>query len=292
LSEPARAAWSAVRQALERAGFRPSKRLGQNFLIDANLARAIARDSGVRSGDFVLEVGPGAGSLTVELLALGCRVLAVEIDGRLCTVLRELLGPRAELELVQADALDGKQRLSGALLERLPASGPWHLASNLPYSSGTPILVACSRLENRPQSMTALLQRELAQRISAEPGTKSWGAVTVKLQACYSVELVRRVAPAMFWPEPEVDSAVLRMKVRPAVPSAGELAELDPLVDALFQHRRQTLLRVLGQRVGSREAAAGMCAACGVDPTARPEVLGLQALQALARHPTWVERER
>jgi 16S rRNA (adenine1518-N6/adenine1519-N6)-dimethyltransferase len=291
VTEVRRPPWSEVKQALERAGFRPSKRLGQNFLLDANMARAIARDAQLQRGAFVVEVGPGCGALTFELLALSARVLAVEIDGRLLDVLRELLGPREGLELLHSDALDGKHQLAPALVERCPSNSEWDLVSNLPYSAGTPILVGCARLAHPPRAMTALLQRELVERIAATPGSRERSGVSVKLQASYEVELVRRVPPALFWPVPQVDSAVLRMKLRTPVPAAGELERLDQLVDTLFQARRKTVLRTLADRLGSRELATRMCDESGVDGGLRPEMLPLERWLALAAHPGWRLRE-
>lgn len=287
MSPEPKSGWSEAKQALQRAGFRPSKRLGQNFLIDANMARAIARDGGAGEGQWILEVGPGCGALTRELLALGSEVLAVEIDGRLIEVLRDQLGAPEKLEVLHCDALESKQRLAPALLERLPRAREWRLVANLPYSAGTPILIGLSRLERRPSTLTALLQRELAERLAARPGSKDWGGVTLKLQACYDVEIVRRVPASLFWPAPDVESAVVRMKLRTCVPSAGELGRFDKLVDVLFQGRRKTLGRLLTDALGARDRALELIAACGLDASVRPEVLSTRKLLELSAQPLW-----
>jgi 16S rRNA (adenine1518-N6/adenine1519-N6)-dimethyltransferase len=280
------------RADLEARGFRPSKRLGQNFLVDENMARAIARDARVSAGDFVLEVGPGCGFLSVHLAALGVRLVAIEIDPRLCELAREVLSSCPQTRVLQGDALDGKHALNPELLAQLPPRGIWHVVSNLPYSAGTPILVLLSRTANPPQSMTVLVQRELAERIAAGPGSKTWGPVTVRLQASYAVEIVRHVPPRLFWPEPDVESSLLRLSLRERRPSAAELDELDALVDGLFQHRRKTLQRLLGELLGARDAAKNLLEQRGLEPSARPESLSLEDLLALARSDAWRARPR
>jgi 16S rRNA (adenine1518-N6/adenine1519-N6)-dimethyltransferase len=271
-------------------GFRPSKRLGQNFLCDGNMARAIARDSGVGPGDRVLEVGPGCGFLSLHLLELGARVLAVEIDPRLAAVARGFLGEREGFELLEADALAGKHRLNPELVARLPGEGDWHLVSNLPYSAGTPILVLLSRLPVRPGSpgppatMTVLIQRELAERLSARPGSRAWGALAARVQALYRVEAGRTLGPDLFWPRPRVDSRVVRLVLEPRV-EPDQLPALDALTAALFRERRKTLARILARPAGGREAAVRALAGLGLDPGARPETLDVPELAALV--PIW-----
>ena len=137
--------WSEFRAALEAVGFRPSKARGQNFLLDTNCARSIALDSGVGAGDFVLEVGPGCGFLSVHLAELGAELLAVEIDPRLAAIARRFLEPYPGVRLLEGDVLDGKHRLSPAVLEALPAIEPWHVVANLPYAITGPLLVTLSR---------------------------------------------------------------------------------------------------------------------------------------------------
>ena len=275
--------WSELRARLAAAGFRPSRALGQNFLLDANLARAIARDARVGAGDLVVEVGPGCGALSRELGALGVRLVAFEIDRRLAEFAREALAPYPQAEVVRADVLAGKHALAPEVLERLPAHSDWHVVANLPYSAGTPFLALAARLEHPPRSMTVLLQRELAERLAAQPGSKAWGPVGAKLALAYDVELLRRVAPALFWPQPKVESAVARFHLKADRPDGSAMAAYDRLVDALFQARRKTLLSRLSDRLGNRAAARAHLEALGLDPTARPEVLGVEQLLALAR---------
>ena len=276
--------WSAVRAELAAAGFRPSKRLGQNFLRDPNLARAIARDAGLVEGAFVLEIGSGPGILTAALLERGARVLAVEVDRRLVDLSRALLGPREGLDLLHADALAGKHALSPALVERLPADEPWQVVANLPYSTGTPVVMLLARLVHPPERLTVLIQSELAERMAAAPGTRAYGALTVRLQACYRVSLLRGVAPELFWPRPAVESRVVRLELSPERPPRADLEALDRTVARCFAARRKTLRRLAADLLGP-ELAEKALAAAGLDGGERPENVPPGGFLVLARGP-------
>jgi len=277
---------------LSRLGFRPSKRLGQNFLQDANLARALVRDAGVEEGAFVLEVGPGLGRLTEPLLEAGARVLAVEVDGRLVEVLRERLGDAEGLELVHADVLAGKHRLEPEVARRLPSAGDWHLVANLPYVVSAPLLVVLASLANPPRSMSVLVQREVADRIRAEPGSSDWGPLSIRLQVGYEARPGREVDPRLFWPRPRVQSAVVHLRRREAAPSPEAVESLSALVGGLFHRRRQGIGRVLGDLLGDRGAAAALLEGAGIDPSVRAETLPVEALVRLAAAPAWKERRK
>jgi 16S rRNA (adenine1518-N6/adenine1519-N6)-dimethyltransferase len=277
-------AWSALRARLEAEGFRPSRSLGQNFLRDVSMARAIARDSLVTAGDFVLEVGPGCCMLSLQLLERGANLLAVEIDARLARVARERLASpvRGSAEVLECDVLAGKHALAPSVLARLPRAGPWHVVANLPYSAGTPFLVLCSRLPNPPSSATVLLQRELVERLCAQPGGKAWGPVGARLRLVYRIESLRRVGPELFWPRPKVDSAVARLTLANALPGPERVAAFDRLVDGLFQARRKALAGRLADLWGDRGRAAAVLAELGIDPLQRVESLSPEQLLKLA----------
>lgn len=286
-------AWSEARERLEAAGFRPSRRLGQNFLLDDNMARALVRDSGVGEGDRVLEVGPGLGFLTGPLLESGAEVLAIEIDARLHALLGDSLGGHERLELLQGDALASKHQLNSELERRLAGWPSWHLVANLPYSVSAPLLVVVSELATPPSSISVLVQREVAERLCARPATPDWGPISARLQAAYEVRLGRAVGPGMFWPRPKVESAVAHLELREgAAEPAGRAARerLSALVSGLFQRRRQALGRVLGELVGDRGRAREALEALEIDPSARAEVLDLAQLSALAESSLWRER--
>jgi 16S rRNA (adenine1518-N6/adenine1519-N6)-dimethyltransferase len=275
--------WSEFKAALGLAGFRPSRRLGQNFLLDENMARAIARDSGIGADEFVLEVGPGCGFLSVHLADRGARLLAVEVDPRLAPIATAFLAPYPAAEVVLADVLAGKHQLAPAIEARLPEEGPWHLVSNLPYSIGGPVLALLAGLSNPPASMTVLLQLEVGERLAATPGTKAWGPLSVAVQWAFVVEIVRTVPANLFWPRPDVESAVVRMERLSDLAPAAERSRRQQIVARLFQRRRQTLGRVVADLLGDRGRAEALFAEWGLAARRRAETLALPELAALAR---------
>lgn len=274
--------WRALIEQLEALGFQPSRGRGQNFLFDDAMLDAIASDARLDGQTRVLEVGPGCGILTERLVARAPRVLAVELDPRLAGLTRQRLAGANNLELIEGDALDGKHALHPDVVRWTAGAGPWSLVANLPYSVGTPILVACSRLAHPPGSMTVLLQAELVERIVAQPSGEAWGAVSAKLQLLYSAERVRRVGPQLFWPRPKVDSAVARLVLRADRPDAAQIAAFDALVTHLFAQRRKTLRSRLVDLLGARDAAQELCTALALDGGRRPEQLSVPELAALS----------
>lgn len=281
-SDEGRGPWAALRAELVAAGFRPSRRLGQNFLLDENLLRAIVRDAGVEPGSRVLEVGPGLGFLTRHLLAAGARVTAVEIDPRLAERTETLFASNPAFDLVRGDILASKHVLAPEVLARLEGVDEWHLVANLPYAVSGPVLAIAAALPIPPRTMTTLVQLELAERIVARPGTNDWGPLSIRLQAAYSGRIVRRVPPDLFWPRPQVDSALLRLDRLPAPILPADRAALSVLVDRLFQRRRQRLGRVLGEVAGGGPLGRAWAERAGLTGDERAEDLDLVTLQALA----------
>jgi len=287
VSRSVRPPWQEFRAALEAQGFHPSKRLGQNFMLDVNTARAIVADAELPPEADVVEVGVGCGFLSCELVAAGHRLLGVEVDRRLFEIAKEFLEPLAaessgSVELIRADALAKKRALAPELLERLP-EGDWHLVSNLPYSIASPLMVSFARLERPPKSMTVLVQLEVAERLAAEPGGGAWGGLSAKLGLVYDARLVRKVGPQLFWPPPKVDSAVARFALRDERPTDAELAAADALIDVCFQARRKALGGTLGRFLGDKPRALAALEQLGIDPSARPESLGPRAFLELSR---------
>jgi 16S rRNA (adenine1518-N6/adenine1519-N6)-dimethyltransferase len=279
--------WLTLKERLKASGFHPSRRLGQNFLLDENLTSAIVRDAQVERGDFVLEIGPGLGFLTVPLLDAGAQVLAVEIDGRLLELLQETVGERSAFSSLHVDCLEGKHELSPAVESLLPEQGPWRLVSNLPYSVSAPVLAVLAGLANPPSSMSVLVQREVADRICADPGSSAWGPISAKLQASYRAERGRTVAPGMFWPRPKVDSAVAHLWRLPDAPERERWLRFSRLVSALFGRRRQALTRVWGDMVGDRDLGRKILEEVQIDGKTRAEGLDLEALWRLADRTEW-----
>jgi 16S rRNA (adenine1518-N6/adenine1519-N6)-dimethyltransferase len=281
-----RGPFSEYRALLEAVGFHPSRRLGQNFLLDENVVQAIVREAGVTAGELVLEIGAGIGFLTRALLDAGARVVAVEIDRRLHGIVAEELGAHPSLTLVRADVLAGKHQLAPEVACELPQGGEWRVVSNLPYQVSGPVLAVLEALPNPPCSMTVLVQREVAERIVAAAGSEAWGALSARLQAAYGARILRHVPPQLFWPRPKVDSSVVHLEVRRDAPTRAERAALGSLLRSLFPRRRQVLRRVVGDLAGDRQLAEAALLAAGLDPALRVELLEVQQLLTLARELT------
>jgi len=280
---PPRPPWSEFKAALDAAGFRPSRRLGQNLLLDENAARAIARDARVPPGELVLEVGPGCGFLSVHLADGGARLLAVEIDRRLASIAARFLAPYPDAELVRADALAGKRALAPEITSRLPRSDSWHLVSNLPYSISGPILALCAGHAHPPASMTVLVQAEVAERLVARPGRREWGPLSVAVQLSHRGSVLRHLPPRLFWPRPKVQSAVVRLERRSDLASLEERTAIRELAARLLQRRRQTTGRVVAELVGDRGRSEALLSDLAIEGRMRTGELDLDQLAALAR---------
>ncbi len=245
-------------------------RLGQNFLADPNLLNAIVRDAGLAPGDVVLEVGAGEGVLTERLAESAAHVHVVEIDRGLEAALAEIAA-RPKIELHWADAM----KLDFAALRPAPTA----VVSNLPYSVATPVILRTIERLPSVRSWTVMVQREIAERLRAAPGSRTYGSASAVAQIACEVELVRRVDPAVFRPRPRVDSAILRL--RRTGPAAD--AETRDLVRAAFAHRRKSLARSLEHgRPGAMAAARAALAELGLPEDARAETLSAEDFVALS----------
>lgn len=270
-----------IRLLLEERGLQPSRTLGQNFLIDRNILDAIVAAAEVGPADHVLEVGPGLGVLTEALLARAARVTAVEKDAGLHAVLAERWGAEPRLTLIHGDALD----LDHPALRR---AGVTCLVSNLPYSVGTRVVVDAAVQPDPPDRMVVLVQREVAERFAALPGTPDMGTVSVWLQQAYAVDVVRLVKPTCFWPKPDVVSAVVRLRRHAAHPlDEGQRTTLRELSRIAFQHRRKQMASLFRDAPApyraAPEAARALLERCGADPAARAEALSVAQWCDLAR---------
>jgi 16S rRNA (adenine1518-N6/adenine1519-N6)-dimethyltransferase len=265
-----------LREVVRRHGIAPKKSLGQNFLFDLNLAGRIARAAGPLGGVAIFEVGPGPGGLTRALLALGAaRVVAVERDERAIAALREIAAHYpGRLEVVAADALGYDPR---PLL-----AGPVRIVANLPYNIATALLVSWLALEPWPpwyDAAVLMFQREVAERIVAEPHSKSYGRLSVLAQWRCEARILFDVNASAFVPPPAVNSSIVRLAPRRR-PLPCDRASLERVTQAAFGQRRKMLrqsLRSLGTEVSALLAAAGL------DPTARAEHLSVSDFVALAR---------
>jgi len=270
---------SLVRELAKELGIRPTKRLGQNFVIDANTVRRIVRLSEATSEDVVLEVGPGLGSLTLALLAAGPRVVAVEIDAVLAqalphTVARLAAGTSDRLTVVEADALT---------IDQLPLT-PSILVANLPYNVAVPVVLHL--LERFPSigSGLVMVQREVAERLSATPGTRSYGIPSAKAAWYSEVRQQGKVSRSVFWPVPNVDSGLVAFHRRPPPSTTATRKDVFACIDAAFAQRRKSLRGALADWAGSPEAAARALLAADIDPLTRGERLSIAEFAAVTEN--------
>jgi 16S rRNA (adenine1518-N6/adenine1519-N6)-dimethyltransferase len=267
---------AAIRELARQLDLRPTKALGQNFLHDANTIRRIVRTADLRPDDVVLEVGPGLGSLTLGLLEVAARVVAVEIDPRLAELLPRTVGERApdradRLEVVQADAL---------AVGELPGPAPTALVANLPYNVAVPVLLHLLELLPSLDRALVLVQAEVAERLAARPGSRAYGIPSVKAAWYGEVRRAGAVGRTVFWPAPNVDSGLVALVRRP--PPPGDRAATFAVVDAAFASRRKTLRAALTRWAGSPDAAEARLRAAGIDPSARGEQLSVTDFARLA----------
>lgn len=269
-----------IRSLLERHGFRFSKKLGQNFLINPSVCPRMAEACGCTPETGVLEIGPGFGVLTRELSLRAGKVVAIELDDRLPPVLAETLAGRDNVEIVSGDCM--KLDLAALLREKF-GDRPVAVCANLPYYITSPILM--NLLESRlpVTGITVMVQKEAAQRLCARPGTREAGAVTLAVQYYAQAETLFSVSRGSFMPAPNVDSAVIRLTVRREPPCAvQDEKRLFRLIRAGFGQRRKTLPNSLSAAGFSREAILAALAASGIAPTARAEELALEQFAALS----------
>ncbi len=243
---------SYLTRRFKEVGLRPDKRRGQNFLIDLNLIQLLAKSAEVSDRDVVLEVGTGTGSLTGLLAPLAAVVVTVEIDSHLCQLASEELVDYDNVEMLHQDALKNKNnfdpRVLDAVQQHLDAAPErqFKLVSNLPYSVATPIIANLLSGDVTPTSMTVTIQKELADRILAGPGTKNYGALSIWMQSQCRVSLVRVLPPNVFWPRPKVDSAIIHIEVDSSLRDRIEdLNFFHQFVRSMFFHRRKFLRSVL-----------------------------------------------
>ena len=265
-----------IRELAARHSVRPTKQRGQNFVTDPNTVRMILNHAHLRADDCVVEVGPGLGSLTVALLQTCAKVLAVELDSTLAealpeTVAQRLPGAVGRLHVVHADALEVRE---------LPQP-PTAMVSNLPYNVAVPVLL--SFLERFPsiERVLVMVQAEVADRLAAGPGSRTYGVPSVKAQWYADVRKVATIGRNVFWPAPNVDSALVFLQRRPQ--PAADRARAFSLVDAGFAQRRKTLRSALAAALGGPDAAAHTLTRAGIDPGARAEVLSVDDWARLAQ---------
>lgn len=267
-----------IRELAARHGIRPTKQWGQNFVIDANTVQRIVRVAGVGPEDSVVEVGPGLGSLTLALLPVAGHVTAVEVDPTLAAALPETVQQLAtdlaeRLDVVQADALH---------VTELPGPPPTALVANLPYNVSVPVVL--SFLERFPslRRILVMVQLEVAERLAASPGSKTYGVPSVKAAWYADVRLAGNVSRSVFWPVPNVDSGLVALDRRPRPETTASRTEVFACIDAAFAQRRKSLRAALAPWAGSPAQAEECLVAAGIDPRTRGEQLDVRQFAAIA----------
>ncbi len=270
----------AIRELANRVGIIPTKKLGQNFVIDPNTVRYIVEQARIDSQSVVVEVGPGLGSLTLRLLEVASHVIAVEIDSRLAKQLPitvsekcpELIG---KLDVINRDAM----RVLGGELEPAPTA----LIANLPYNVAVPVLLHFLAEIPTLTSVLVMVQKEVADRLCAGPGSRTYGIPSVKIQWFGKAEAAGNIGKNVFWPAPNVDSGLVRVHV--THPNGGmeeQRREVFQVIDAAFAHRRKTLRAGLADFLGTARDAEASLIRAGIDPGARAETLELDSFVRLA----------
>jgi 16S rRNA (adenine1518-N6/adenine1519-N6)-dimethyltransferase len=267
--QPALQTKQQIQALLAECGTRPKHRFGQNFMIDGNLLRLLAGAGELSAGDLAIEIGPGTGSLTEELLSAGCRVVAVEIDRDLAQSLRTRLGGHPRLRLIEGDALAGKHALGAELLAEIQSAKSARLVANLPYNIASPLVIEL--LIAGVGLLAFTVQKEVAQRLKASAASEHYGPLSVMAQLLADVELLRTIPPQAFWPMPKIDSALVRMTRRDRL--GPKAADFSRFMHGVFSFRRKMLRKAILSAGRTEAQADAALAAVGLSPRMRPEEL-------------------
>jgi 16S rRNA (adenine1518-N6/adenine1519-N6)-dimethyltransferase len=267
-----------IQALLASAGTEPRHRFGQNFMIDQNLVRLVADAGMIAAGDLIVEVGPGTGTLTDEILSRGAQVVAVEIDRDLAGMLRERFAGNDKFSLIEGDALAGKHalndELSASLGEAAKRGQIVKLVANLPYNIASPLVI--EMLIAGVELLAFVVQKEVADRLRAKEGSDDYGPLTVMAQMLSKVEYLRKLPPAAFWPAPGVDSALVRMVRQDRL--GARAGAFSTFVQQVLSARRKTLRKAL-ERAGAD--ADGVLAKLGLEPKLRAEELPPETFLAM-----------
>jgi 16S rRNA (adenine1518-N6/adenine1519-N6)-dimethyltransferase len=286
-----------IRDLAERAGVRPTKTLGQNFVLDGGTVRKIVRQAGVEPGMRVVEVGPGLGSLTLGLLEAGADVVAVEIDPVLARLLPATVARHADLRsddtapdepAVLRDAA-GNPRLTVVLRDalqvtELPGPPPRALVANLPYNVSVPVLLTFLQRFGSLEHGLVMVQAEVADRLAAPPGSRTYGVPSAKAAWYADVRRTATVGRSVFWPAPNVDSALVRLDRREPPTTTATREEVFAVIDTAFAQRRKMLRSALAPLFGSGDAVVAALTEAGVDAQARGETVDIAGFARIAEH--------
>lgn len=258
-----------IRELAAKLGLKPTKKLGQNFVIDQNMVEKIVRTSNVSKDSIVLEVGPGLGSLTLALMATGAKVIAVEIDERLAEILPNTAKAKgfgeSQLIVINKDALE---------ISKSDVNNPDVLVANLPYNVSVPVIIHILETFPSIKNYLVMVQSEVADRLAANPGSRTYGSPSVKLQWYAEVSKAGSISRNVFWPVPNVDSDLVQLHRRNNVDESIR-KELFAVVDAAFSQRRKMLRSALSSMCGGSEKASEILESVQIDPRLRGEALNV-----------------
>jgi 16S rRNA (adenine1518-N6/adenine1519-N6)-dimethyltransferase len=269
-----------IQQLLASAGIRPNKRLGQHFLIDKNLMQLLVDSAEILSDDVVLEVGCGTGSLTEALVEKAGRIIAVEFDRNLAGIAGKQLSKAKNLKLINTDILENKNRISPLVTDAIESArkeyrGRFLLVANLPYNAASPLIMNLITSPLTTNEMFVTVQKEVADRMTALPGNSDYGILSIFLHATGDVKKIRILKPTVFWPQPQVDSAMVSFRCD--LEKSTRIADMElfgKIVNLFMSHRRKTLLA--SSKLAHGELAKNwpeIFEKCSIDPQLRPEQL-------------------
>ncbi|MCL1863102.1 MAG: 16S rRNA (adenine(1518)-N(6)/adenine(1519)-N(6))-dimethyltransferase RsmA [Defluviitaleaceae bacterium] len=264
------ATMAGAKELMARHGLMAKKKLGQHFLIDQHVLSKIITAAGISEGEHVLEIGPGIGGMTQAMLAEGARITAVELDKQLVPILEELFEGQ-NFKIIQGDIL------RTSLKKIVPDANNIKVVANLPYYITTPVIFHLLESGLPFESITVMIQKEVAQRMGAVPGKKDYGSLTLAVQYYADVELIANVPVNCFFPRPGVDSAVVKLKLLPAPRVDADKERMFKIIHAAFGKRRKTLLNALDSEGigGGKIALAEALESCGINPQIRGETLDI-----------------
>ncbi|MBN2588895.1 MAG: ribosomal RNA small subunit methyltransferase A [Sedimentisphaerales bacterium] len=271
---------SQIRELLEASGIKPNKRFGQNFLIDLNLMKLLADSADIQKNDIILEAGCGTGSFTSILAEKAEKIIAVEIDSNLYKIAKEQLSQFNNVELLNVDILESKNTINERVTDLLTlaqksSNGRILLVANLPYNVATPVMMNFITGKIKADGMYVTIQKEVADRMKALPGTSDYGGLSIIMQACGDVELLRVLKPSVFWPKPQVDSAFVKfVRNKEKIDKIPDLELFTKIVHIFLNHRRKTLhacSRLEEAKAIGADYWTDIFTSCSIDSKLRPD---------------------